>query len=508
MKTKVLMGSMVVLAIALPLLFQNCTNGALQGQQSATTNPSQSLVPTGAPQAAKIACNVVNNSGSTVQVVNSNSSMDQVMGSLTDANSGSSKIDCSGTQSVSSAQSNLLFYYTYNFNFTAPDSSPWTQASSPVINLKTLPASYIPNSMAIKVVDNTVNPPAISIKAFDLTVGCANPTDPDVSKAKLTVVKKSWNHFSYAVSGVVDANPAGLVYQFDFNGDSQIDPIKVGNTNTLSSSASIADVYNMYGKARNVAVEVINQCGRSKTFISNQSFDQKLIPDGGSASPMAFYYIQASVSAANASSNDSANDLLYGGNASQRNTADVLATYDSNVDQFRHVICEYNQVSAGSATFKITGLNNYAADTNDTANSSAVPYDHNLSLTVANIADDEMSNMAATSFDSAAGVIKVTSAGYKVSAIDKAASSDTYITSNGCQVKLTVQHGPPGACTGGTTGIILPAVSIYGDYSCPSLPAATGKSVQLKNGHFFCQRGPDPQCVGGGQEGGGPPPAQ
>lgn len=495
MKTRIIL-SLAALAFVLPVLFQNCTNAVVSGRKVNTATATNGLSVTGAPQAAKIACDLKASNGAVAQHIDSNAAADFKSANINDATS--VNIDCSGTASQTTPQSQLKFYLSSDF--TDPNNPNWVEVGSPSISKPALAASYKPYTMAIKVVDPTTNPISESIKAFNINVDCANPTSPNVSSAQFTVTKaERWNYFNYSVGGVQDTHD--LAFQFDFNGDSAIDPFQVGDPNKIvvgsGGGASVNNVYNMYGTTRGLSVLVVNSCGKTARIDADVSLNQKVIADGASATAQAFHYIQGSIS-----QNQGSTDP----NNIQRNNSDLLATWYPD-DQYRHVNCEYTYASNGTeARFNIVGNNNYFA-AEDQANAV---YDHGLALTVDHIPDTGAGASAPVTYSSGSSSVAVTKASYDLSKIDELAAAETYATNNGCSVTITISH-PEGAmpCDGGQTGIIKPPTVILGDYSCPQMVSSTGRSIKLQNGHFFCEVGPANQCVGGGGGGGGvPPPSQ
>lgn len=437
-------------------------------------------------QAAKINCDLyLNNETSAFRKISTISSTDTFS---ENAKAGDSiRFDCANTQDEDAVDS-LSFSLDTDYQPSAPNFVPVAGSSFALDNVQ-----VGRHPMALKVVDSQGKE---RIKTFTNVVECLEAQTPvlDVAGVSITAGSKL-NHFNYAINPAAVSGGEGFQYAWDFNGDYVFDPVSLQNPNEIwTSNAALANIYSIFvtdaGQSRQISVRVKNNCEKESKYTIAASFPSENISrDPVSLSVIKpYFYLQADLAAV------SGGDL-----ADARKNGDLLVTQYPEDTALRRIECDYKKTTqAGNAVFTMKAYNYYKTGSE---------FQHGLEIQVRDIQDN--GGAALQSITNA----NLAVAKYRASAADDGLISEIYDRNSQCNVVIRVQRDIPVApCAAGQTSgaqITAPAITILGEYSCPSLrDANTLETVKLDNGKFFCQVAPIDQCVGGGGGGGGTPPPE
>lgn len=287
----------------------------------------------------------------------------------------------------------------------------------------------------------------------------------------------------------------GFTYAIDINGDGRMDyytPNSSGATPIyLNPNPSWQNVYDLYAGSQNITVVAMdNQCQISKTYqqVVNYQSVMPAIQSGALASTSTpYYYIQGKVGPLSSGDTDPADNV---------NVFDAMDPGQNQDNSGIHVRCGYSWSASGGGVLSLSGFNTYNDGNTNSTTEASLQQSMSISMNIPN--DNNASVLSISQLNSPATVNYQTSAApdgnYIGSIYSGSCTASAYI------VKATSE----GTC-GSSSGMMSGVVTMSGTYSCPSLSAGN-KSVSVQNGYFYCQYNTADNCVGGGQEGGNPPP--
>lgn len=434
-------------------------------------------------QAPKISCLIVNNSNTSQRrTINTISEEDTFF--LGYPKEGDTlNFDCSATAD----EGKVSFALDTDFQPEAPDFKPFSGAVTLAAGSKT---------MALKATDAEG---LSTVKTFAVNAQCADGQKPVVNPALVSITAGSkHNFYNYSVANGGVSGGSGFQFAWDFNGDGVFDPFDINSSagaiwNDSATSSNIYSVFASAGSRKHQAqLRVRNSCNiESDTVLIEMAQEIPNIartPEA-QAVPKAYYYLQADISSADATS---AASVAF----KQRTNGPYLSTWYPS-DPMKRVICSYKfEKLESKASFTIQGLNWYTGGLNMTTNPQFV---HGMEIRVNNIPDNGSSTPQ--TYTQADGV-KLHSALYRVSASDDGLVQENYNRiDEACAIEITVQRDEGVVpCTDNPDKVAFTpttATIIYGEFKCPKLTnAATGKPVAADNGKFFCEVAPFNQCVG------------
>jgi hypothetical protein len=298
----------------------------------------------------------------------------------------------------------------------------------------------------------------------------------------------SAGYVNVSVAAPTGGSGSGFMYAIDINGDGRFDD---QNQTYWSTTPTWSNVYTLYNGTRNVKVTAIDskcQVEQSVTQAVNFAPILPAMQTGATAQIEGYYYLQGQV------------DTLSG----SADTADTVHAYDA-MDaggQGSHVRCGYNYGSNGQGSLSVNSYNVYS----DGGSSS-------VEASMAQVMDIAFNVPADTG-----GLGTVTQSSTPVSTLtyqtaqspDGAFSGSSYSNDGNATCTATakiVKTPSQGTCATIPNNQLM-MIQMSGTYSCSSLSTGgvSSKSVKVTNGYFYCQYDTADNCVGGGQEGGNPPP--
>ncbi len=341
-----------------------------------------------------------------------------------------------------------------------------------------------------------------SITKFSIPVSCDSSKLPAIAlnMGALSITKSGLGGAGFvnvSVPAASGGSGAGFLYAIDLNGDGRYDDF---NNNYWNSASSWSNMYTLYNGTRTVSVTVYDTgCEFEKTFTAPVNYANILDPiqSGATASTSTpYYYLQANVASASNSG-----DLAEG-----VTPFDAMDQHLAN--QVTHVNASYPLSASGpiyNGDFSMQGSNIYSDGNTDSSVESKLMQDMTLGFQV-------------TGDTGAAGTQNFSNV--SVSTLNYLTAGDpdgifqqyTYSVNAGCKANIVITRSQTvTTCTSGS-GVVSTQVTISGTFGSCSLSSSTASSptarnLNISNGYFYVQVAPADNCVGGGQEGGTPPPA-
>lgn len=481
----------LILACLLGLLLTSCGN-ELKTMSSVGGLGSELIDDGLTNQAAKINCDLyLNNEASAYRSISTISGADTFTRNALEGES--IKFDCSKTEDEDSVDA-LQFAIDTNY---VPSSPNFVPVEGKVFSLSGLSVGR--HSMALKVTDTKGKE---RIKTFTTVVECIDAQAPVLNTAGVSITASNrLNYFNYSINPAMVSNGESFQYAWDFNGDLVFDPVSLDNPNEIwTSNSTLQDVYSIFvtraGQSRQISVKVKNECEKESTYTIQAQFPSENIARNPTslAEIRPYFYLQADLAATSGGNND----LL-----DPRKNGDLLVTQYPQDTSLRRIECDYKKTRENqNAVFTMKAYNYYK---------SGSEYQHGMDIQIRDIPD----NLTQGTQEIPLGVANLAVARYRVSAADDGLVSEVYDRNAACSVKLRIIRDrgvTPCAADRRSQADFSEdseAITILGEYSCPSLrDANTLETVKLDNGKFFCQVAPTNQCVGGGGGGGGNPPPE
>lgn len=475
--------------------FAACSgNGGKNPKAKASgSNDDEILDPGITNQAPKISCVLTNtNDTSQTRVVDTIGEKDRFF-SQTPTEGDVIQFDCSQTEDESLPVSFLI---DTNYDPQNPQFVSFTNQNITLVVGR--------HNMALKAVDREG---LERIKTFAMDAKCASGERPALSASAVQISTNSkLNFFNYSVNTSAITGGTGFQFAWDFNGDGVFDPypMRQENGSVWIDSPQANNVYSIFASAgthrRKAFLRVRNDCNlESDTITVNMPDEIQNIQRTYAAQAVkkSYYYLQSDIGFLGSASSSVAKN--------QRVNGPFIATQYPADSSFRRVQCTYDFKSiAGKARFTISGMNWYQGGVKiDLANE----FIHGMEIRVNSIPD----NGGATpqSYSNSDGV-RLDNALYKVSAGDDGITKEDFNRLDQvCDIKIRIERAQAVApCSSGSVEFSpVVATILLGEFDCSKLTnAALARSIEARNGKFYCEVAPVQQCVGGGGGGGGTPP--
>jgi hypothetical protein len=464
-------------AFALMALAASCTNKA----SNSSGNSAASVQAYNSPTAS---CAIMNGSTTLLTVTNLTSSS-PVLFTPPEAPV-SISIDCS--KSIPHSPGSSLSG-TYSVNGSSTSTSLLNlKSGSPIVF-----GAPGKNSITINLVDSAG---LITTVTFSMPVSCnaANypalkgPTGVSVSQGS-----SGPGFFNVALNGA-GAGGGGGPYQYaiDLNGDGRFDYYTAQNATPAywNTGTSWLNMYNFYGGNRPISIQTYDtacQFLRTDNFAENWSASLLPVQSGAmnAIPPVEPYsYLQANVSSGSGSTDP----------------AEAVSPFNAQDTTGSRVTCNFSEQGsngvASTWSYTIQATNYY----NDGVSTDQGALTESMTLAM----QGNVSNLGPVS-------VPMQSVSYQTQAsMNGVYQQYSYnMPSAGCTAFVQVIPGAvPGPCPSGETGVAWGGGTVMGTFSCDGMASTpSGRSLNLDKGYFYCPFIQGSSCVGGGQEGGGPPPS-